>query len=97
MTQRKSQSKWKTVGLSLVFESLDQDCLVQTQSADVTVDVVTRWFWFWSRPQHLSGLQLVSDLCSGSLQGASIGSTDVNLNPGKVRGGNHTADTQTAG
>ncbi|XP_075901378.1 RNA 3'-terminal phosphate cyclase [Nelusetta ayraudi] len=49
------------------------------------------------RPQHLSGLQLVSDLSSGSLQGASIGSTDVSLNPGKIRGGSHTADTQTAG
>uniref|UniRef100_A0A087XGF0 RNA 3'-terminal phosphate cyclase n=1 Tax=Poecilia formosa TaxID=48698 RepID=A0A087XGF0_POEFO len=50
-----------------------------------------------SRPQHLTGLQLVSDLCSGSLQGASIGSTDISLTPGKVRSGNHTADTQTAG
>lgn len=49
------------------------------------------------RPQHLSGLQLVSDLCSGSLQGATIGSTDISLTPGKVRGGSHTADTQTAG
>lgn len=49
------------------------------------------------RPQHLSGLQLVSDLSSGSLQGASIGSTDVSLTPGKIRGGSHTADTQTAG
>ncbi|PWA21245.1 hypothetical protein CCH79_00009562 [Gambusia affinis] len=49
------------------------------------------------RPQHLTGLQLVSDLCSGSLQGASIGSTDISLTPGKVRSGNHTADTQTAG
>ncbi|XP_071328928.1 RNA 3'-terminal phosphate cyclase [Trachinotus anak] len=49
------------------------------------------------RPQHLSGLQLVSDLCSGSLQGASIGSTDISLTPGKIQSGNHTADTQTAG
>ncbi|XP_068176524.1 RNA 3'-terminal phosphate cyclase [Antennarius striatus] len=49
------------------------------------------------RPQHLSGLQLVSDLCSGSLQGATIGSTDISLSPGKIHGGNHTADTQTAG
>ncbi|XP_032426939.1 RNA 3'-terminal phosphate cyclase-like [Xiphophorus hellerii] len=49
------------------------------------------------RPQHLTGLQLLSDLCSGSLQGASIGSTDISLTPGKVRSGNHTADTQTAG
>ncbi|KAM9831808.1 RNA 3'-terminal phosphate cyclase [Neosynchiropus ocellatus] len=49
------------------------------------------------RPQHLSGLQLVSDLCSGSLQGATIGSTDISLAPGKILAGNHTADTQTAG
>lgn len=49
------------------------------------------------RPQHLSGLQLVADLCSGSLQGATIGSTDISLTPGKIQSGNHTADTQTAG
>ncbi|XP_034738009.1 RNA 3'-terminal phosphate cyclase [Etheostoma cragini] len=49
------------------------------------------------RPQHLSGLQLVSDLCGGGLQGASIGSTDISLTPGKIQGGAHTADPQTAG
>ncbi|XP_071755621.1 RNA 3'-terminal phosphate cyclase [Centroberyx gerrardi] len=49
------------------------------------------------RPQHLSGLQLVSDLCSGSLEGGNIGSTEVSLTPGKIRSGNLTADTQTAG
>ncbi|XP_056270699.1 RNA 3'-terminal phosphate cyclase [Pseudoliparis swirei] len=49
------------------------------------------------RPQHLSGLQLVSDLCSGSLQGAAVGSTDISLTPGKIQSGNHTADTKTAG
>ncbi|XP_053179082.1 RNA 3'-terminal phosphate cyclase [Scomber japonicus] len=49
------------------------------------------------RPQHLSGLQLVSDLCSGSLQGAALGSTDISLTPGKIHSGNHTADTETAG
>ncbi|KAG7513286.1 RNA 3' [Solea senegalensis] len=49
------------------------------------------------RPQHLTGLQLVSDLCSGCLQGASIGSTDIILTPGKIQSGSHTADTQTAG
>ncbi|KAG8003318.1 RNA 3'-terminal phosphate cyclase [Nibea albiflora] len=32
-----------------------------------------------------------------SLQGATIGSTDISLTPGKIRSGNHTADTQTAG
>ncbi|CAK6981286.1 RNA 3'-terminal phosphate cyclase [Scomber scombrus] len=49
------------------------------------------------RPQHLSGLQLVSDVCSGSLQGATLGSTDISLTPGKIHSGNHTADTETAG
>ncbi|XP_076028064.1 RNA 3'-terminal phosphate cyclase [Genypterus blacodes] len=49
------------------------------------------------RPQHLSGLQLVSDLCSGSLQGAEIGSGDISLSPGKISSGDHTADTHTAG
>ncbi|XP_019711383.1 RNA 3'-terminal phosphate cyclase [Hippocampus comes] len=49
------------------------------------------------RPQHLSGLQLVSDMCAGVLQGGAIGSTDVSLTPGKIRAGNYTADTHTAG
>lgn len=49
------------------------------------------------KPQHLSGLQLVSDLCCGNLQGASLGSTDISLSPGKVRSGSYTADPQTAG
>ncbi|XP_054459017.1 RNA 3'-terminal phosphate cyclase [Anoplopoma fimbria] len=49
------------------------------------------------RPQHMCSLQLVSDLCSGDLQGVSIGSTDISLNPGKIQSGNHTADIQTAG
>ncbi|XP_029904620.1 RNA 3'-terminal phosphate cyclase [Myripristis murdjan] len=49
------------------------------------------------RPQHLVGLELVSALCSGSLQGGSVGSSEVTLTPGKIKSGNHTADTQTAG
>lgn len=49
------------------------------------------------RAQHLSGLQLVSDLCSGRLQGGSIGSSEISLRPGTIRAGKHTADTQTAG
>ncbi|XP_061634155.1 RNA 3'-terminal phosphate cyclase isoform X1 [Phyllopteryx taeniolatus] len=49
------------------------------------------------RPQHLSGLQLVSDMCAGVLQGGAVGSTDVSLTPGKIRAGNYTADTHTAG
>ncbi|KAJ0065736.1 hypothetical protein NL108_017567, partial [Boleophthalmus pectinirostris] len=49
------------------------------------------------KAQHLSGLQLVSELCGGALQGAALGSTDISLSPGRIQAGNYTADTQTAG
>ncbi|KAM4629777.1 RNA 3'-terminal phosphate cyclase [Polymixia lowei] len=49
------------------------------------------------RPQHLSGLELVRDICAGSLDGAAIGSTEVCLTPGKIKSGSHMADTRTAG
>lgn len=49
------------------------------------------------RPQHLTGLELVRDMCEGSLEGAAIGSSEVSLSPGKIKGGSHIADTQTAG
>ncbi|XP_049587125.1 RNA 3'-terminal phosphate cyclase isoform X2 [Syngnathus scovelli] len=50
-----------------------------------------------ARPQHLSGLQLVSDMCGGVLRGGAIGSANVSLTPGKIRAGKYTADTRTAG
>lgn len=49
------------------------------------------------RPQHLSGLEMVRDLCAGQLEGADIGSTEITFTPGKIHGGSHTADTKTAG
>ncbi|XP_038601738.1 RNA 3'-terminal phosphate cyclase [Tachyglossus aculeatus] len=49
------------------------------------------------RPQHLSGLEMVRDLCEGHLEGAEIGSTEITFTPGKIKGGTHTADTKTAG
>uniref|UniRef100_A0A8C2LEC8 RNA 3'-terminal phosphate cyclase n=1 Tax=Cricetulus griseus TaxID=10029 RepID=A0A8C2LEC8_CRIGR len=49
------------------------------------------------RPQHLSGLEMVRDLCDGHLEGAEIGSTEITFIPEKIRGGIHTADTKTAG
>ncbi|XP_028857660.1 RNA 3'-terminal phosphate cyclase isoform X1 [Denticeps clupeoides] len=49
------------------------------------------------RPQHLLGLELVRDMCDGNLEGAVVGSSEVTLTPGKIKGGNHVADTQTAG
>lgn len=49
------------------------------------------------RPQHLSGLKLVRDICGGRLENAAIGSTEVTFYPGPIRGGEFTADTGTAG
>mmetsp|Transcript_43157 Transcript_43157/g.70068 ORF Transcript_43157/g.70068 Transcript_43157/m.70068 type:complete len:376 (+) Transcript_43157:92-1219(+) len=49
--------------------------------------------------QHLTGIQLVRDLCSGNLQGGLIGSTQIVFRPGKTIGdqSNYRADPQTAG
>nr|BAG61672.1 unnamed protein product [Homo sapiens] len=49
------------------------------------------------RPQHLSGLEMIRDLCDGQLEGAEIGSTEITFTPEKIKGGIHTADTKTAG
>ncbi|KAM6973096.1 RNA 3'-terminal phosphate cyclase [Aplochiton taeniatus] len=49
------------------------------------------------RPQHLSGLELVRDICGGNLEGGTIGSTEVALTPAKIKSGNHVADPHTAG
>ncbi|XP_020761729.1 RNA 3'-terminal phosphate cyclase isoform X3 [Odocoileus virginianus] len=49
------------------------------------------------RPQHLSGLEMIRDLCDGQLEGAEIGSTEITFTPEKIKGGVHTADTKTAG
>ena len=52
---------------------------------------------FFLRPQHLSGLQLLSDLSGGRLQGGTVGSTEITLTPERIRAGNYVADTKTAG
>ncbi|XP_029943106.1 RNA 3'-terminal phosphate cyclase [Salarias fasciatus] len=49
------------------------------------------------RPQHLCGLQLLSQMTSGLLQGSEVGSTHITLEPRAVGGGAYTADTHTAG
>ncbi|XP_034636054.1 RNA 3'-terminal phosphate cyclase [Trachemys scripta elegans] len=49
------------------------------------------------RPQHLSGLEMIRDLCDGQLDGGEIGSTEITFTPGKIKGGTHIADTKTAG
>lgn len=45
----------------------------------------------------LLGLNLIKDLCNGTLEGGSIGSTEVTLFPGKIGGGEFAVDTITAG
>lgn len=41
-----------------------------------------------SRPglaaQHLAGVQLVCDVCQGTLEGDSVGSSCITLRPGKI-------------
>ncbi|XP_057696331.1 RNA 3'-terminal phosphate cyclase isoform X2 [Corythoichthys intestinalis] len=49
------------------------------------------------RPQHLTGLQLLREMCAGVLQGGAVGSADIRLTPSKIAAGNYTADTRTAG
>lgn len=49
------------------------------------------------RPQHLTGINLVRDICGGRLVNASIGSTEIEFYPGPIRGGVFSADTGTAG
>lgn len=49
------------------------------------------------RPQHMTGLRLVRDLCGARLQGDSVGSTEIKFVPGRLREGEFSADTKTAG
>lgn len=49
------------------------------------------------RPQHLTGIQLLSEVCGGKLEGDYPGSSEVTFHPGPIVGGTFTADTQTAG
>ncbi|KAL8558569.1 hypothetical protein ACOMHN_032502 [Nucella lapillus] len=49
------------------------------------------------RPQHLSGLQLIAEICGGRLSGAQVGSTQITFQPGQTRSGSYRADTKTAG
>eukprot|EP00057_Strongylocentrotus_purpuratus_P006892 XP_011661366.1 PREDICTED: RNA 3'-terminal phosphate cyclase-like [Strongylocentrotus purpuratus] len=49
------------------------------------------------RPQHLSGVQLVSRVCGGALKGDAVGSSEITFTPGTIAAGRYTADTGTAG
>ena len=52
---------------------------------------------FFHRPQHLTGLQLIRDICQGRLQGDAVKSTEIHFQPGYVKAGDFLADTHTAG
>ena len=47
--------------------------------------------------QHLTGIRSVSEICSGKLEGAQAGSTEVEFIPGKINPGNYRFDVGTAG
>lgn len=49
------------------------------------------------RPQHLTGCRLVADLCSGSLEGDHVGSTEVCMSTNKLVAGRFEANVQSAG
>lgn len=48
-------------------------------------------------PHTTAGLHLVRDICKGSLEEASVGSSCITFHPGNIIAGNFVADTQTAG
>jgi len=49
------------------------------------------------RPQHLTGIQLISAVSGGTLQNAAQNSTEISFYPGESKGGTFTGDTKTAG
>ena len=49
------------------------------------------------RPQHLTTVKAAAMLCSADLKGARLGSTEIELRPGDLKGGNHIFDIGTAG
>ncbi len=49
------------------------------------------------RPQHLATLKAAASMCSADLRGAGIGSTEIEMRPGALRGGSHSIDIGTAG
>ncbi|XP_041363053.1 RNA 3'-terminal phosphate cyclase-like isoform X2 [Gigantopelta aegis] len=49
------------------------------------------------RPQHLTGLKIIQELCGGKLSGGQVGSTEITFTPGDIQAGSFVADTKTAG
>lgn len=49
------------------------------------------------RPQHLTTLRAVAEICRAEAKGLSIGSREVEFHPGEPRGGTYVFDIGTAG
>lgn len=49
------------------------------------------------KPQHLTAVETLADMCDAALEGATPGSETVTFEPGPVRGGQVEADIGTAG
>jgi RNA 3'-phosphate cyclase len=49
------------------------------------------------KPQHLSTLKAVAELCAAETKGLEIGSREVEFHPGRIRGGGFEFDIGTAG
>jgi len=49
------------------------------------------------RPQHLTAVRLLAEICDAEVEGASEGSTAVAFRPDEVQGGRYSVDVGTAG
>ena len=49
------------------------------------------------RPQHLTTLKAVTEICDGEVEGLTVGSMEVTFRPGRPKGGSYSFDIGTAG
>ena len=47
--------------------------------------------------QHLAAVKAAAEMCSAKLEGATLRSTKITFNPGKIKGGSYRFDVGTAG
>jgi RNA 3'-terminal phosphate cyclase (ATP) len=45
----------------------------------------------------LTGLNLISDICHGKLEGGRVGSSEIKFYPGTIQSGEYLGDIGTAG
>lgn len=50
-----------------------------------------------SRAQHLTGIQILREICDGQLKGGNLKSKEIELIPNKIKSGRYVGDTHTAG